>query len=64
MLAAGAEKYVGFLGSGVFMHSGGTNSGSSLFIGYYAGSNGTYALSGSGVLTASAEYVGYYGAAP
>ena len=50
--------------SGSFTQSGGTNSVSSdLYLGYSAGSSGTYNLSGSGLLSAPYEYIGYSGTA-
>ena len=66
VLSAAAE-YVGNSGTGSVMQSGGTNNvpnGSSdgLYLGYNAGSSGTYNLSGSGVLAAFNEYVGNSGA--
>jgi hypothetical protein len=50
-------------GSGVFTQSGGTNSATSglLFLGDYAGSSGSYNLSGSGYLGCASEAVGYAG---
>jgi fibronectin-binding autotransporter adhesin len=61
--------YIGYSGSGSFTQSGGTNSlpGSGfniLYLGYNAGSNGTYSLSGSGLLSWPYEYIGgnYLGA--
>ena len=65
VLSAAAE-YVGNSGTGSFTQSGGTNNvpnGSSdgLYLGYNAGSSGTYNLSGSGVLAAFNEYVGNSG---
>ena len=55
-------EYVGFSGTGSFTQSGGTNSisSNSFYLGYNAGSSGTYSLSG-GQLSASYEYVGYSG---
>ena len=48
------DEYVGYSGTGTFTQSGGTNSVSygSLYLGYNAGSSGTYSLSGSGQLSA------------
>ena len=45
------------------MQSGGTNSVAGyLYLGYNAGSSGTYNLSGSGLLSAGySEYIGYSG---
>ena len=60
-------EYVGNAGSGVFTHSGGTNmveyqnTYGNLYLAYAAGSSGTYNLSGSAVLSALSEYVGYSG---
>ncbi len=43
------SEIIGAIGSGTFTHSGGTNTADSITI----GSNGTYALSGAGVLSAN-----------
>ena len=65
-----ANQYLGTSGTASFMQSGGTNSiasnGSyygyaSLYLGYNAGSSGTYSLSGNGLLSAGSAYVGYSG---
>ena len=66
----GAE-YIGYHGTGIFTQSGGTNTCynafgnigyyGQLFLGYYAGSSGTYNLSGSGQLLEPYIYVGYNG---
>ena len=57
--------YIGNPGTGVFTHTGGTaNLGGSyggLFVGYTAGSTGTYSLGGSGVLFAVNEFLGSSG---
>ena len=57
---------VGTSGTGFFTQSGGTNtvlySGGIpfyLYLGYNSGSSGTYCLSGTSLLSATAEYVGY-----
>jgi autotransporter-associated beta strand protein len=62
------NQYVGYSGTGNFAQSGGTNAASnSLYLGYNAGGapgtpgRGTYNLSGSGLLTASSESIGYAG---
>ena len=56
---------VGSTGTGTFAQSGGTNDLSptlgDLYLGYNAGSNGSYSLGGSGVLYTSHEYVAYWG---
>ena len=68
-LSSGPE-YVGRHGAGTFDQSGGTNmivGDNNLYIGYAAGSHGTYNLSGTGSLAmgdatlAGIEYVGYNG---
>ncbi len=59
-LQAGTE-YVGKNGVGALTQSGGVNSTSSLYLGYNAGSSGTYTLSGLGTLSASSEYIGSSG---
>ena len=69
-LSAG-YTYVGYSGTGTFTQSGGNNSitlansfpaNPSLYLGYDAGSSGSYGLSGTGQLIAYSEYVGYSGA--
>ena len=64
MISEGVE-YVGYSGSGSFSQSGGINGiDNGFYIGYNAGTAGTYNLSGSGVLLGYAnedEYVGYSG---
>ena len=65
-----SSEYIGYSGTGIFNHTGGTNtlppgtSGATggLFLGYNPNSNGTYILSGTSVLSAGYEYVGYSGA--
>jgi hypothetical protein len=56
-----SSEIVGVSGSGTFIQTGGTNTASSLSIGFDSGSNGTYALGGSGSLTADVEYIGRSG---
>jgi fibronectin-binding autotransporter adhesin len=51
---------VGLTGTSTFMQSGGTNSSSNVYVGYYSTSSGTYNLAG-GVLSASSQNVGYSG---
>jgi hypothetical protein len=65
--AQSVGECVGYAGSGTFNQSGGVNTigGDGLFLGYYAGATGTYALS-EGTLSVTwgygfAEYVGYQG---
>ena len=59
--------YIGYAGTGVFAQSGGLHNEAAgpfdgaIFVGYKPGSNGTYNLSGSGVLNTMSEYVGYSG---
>jgi autotransporter-associated beta strand protein len=56
-------QVVGWSGTGIFTHAGGSNSASGLSIGQSATGNGSYNLSESGTLSiASSEYVGYSGA--
>jgi len=56
-----SNEYVGLRGSGNFAQSGGTNSmPNGLYIGDYAGSSGTYSLSG-GQVSADVACVGYSG---
>ena len=50
--------------TGTFTQTGGTHSIlNSLDVGYASGSSGTYSLSGTGLLTAAAEYIGTSGTA-
>ena len=67
LLWAQNEYVGGNLGSGTFIQSAGTNNiasnyGTSLYLGYGAGSSGSYSL-GNGQLLAFFEYVGYSGTA-
>ena len=61
------HEYVGYSGTGSFTQSGGSNAGAnssnplSLTLGNNSGSVGTYALSSTGQLTATAETIGYNG---
>ncbi len=53
---------MGLSGTGTFTQSSGTNSiTNGLNLGWYAGSNGTYNISGSGSLFAASEFVGVSG---
>ena len=53
---AGGNETIGNSATGSFTQSGGTNSVSNnLYLGYNAGSSGTYNLSGSGLLSAANE---------
>ncbi len=73
-LAAGTltttTEYVGYSGVGAFTQTGGTNtpgnvtnngnsSSGGLYLGYNPGASGSYNLSGSGLLSAPSEFVGY-----
>ncbi len=65
VLTAGTES-IGYSGNGVFTQSGGSNGisnslGSFFALGFGSRGNGSYNLSGSGVLSAQAEYIGYSG---
>ncbi len=55
--------YVGFIGNGTFTQSGGTNTiSNTLYLAAQSGAaNGTYTLSGTGVLRATSEHVGEQG---
>lgn len=58
------NEYIGYSGIGTFNQSGGTNSiwgdgPGNLYVGYNAGSSGTYKLSGTGSLGADSEYIGW-----
>ena len=67
------QEYIGNSGAGTFTQSGGSNfvgtpgNGSSsmgnLYLAYNPGSSGTYNLSGSGLLSANTELIGYSGPA-
>ncbi|MDH3214022.1 MAG: hypothetical protein OEM05_16205, partial [Myxococcales bacterium] len=55
--------YIGYSGTGAFIHSAGTADIGALMLGENAGGDGSYELSGTGLLTVgSQEYVGYSGA--
>lgn len=59
---AARDEYLGYYGNGSFNQSGGTNTVNGvLFLGYGAGSSGTYNLSGTGSLTALAVNIGVGG---
>jgi autotransporter-associated beta strand protein len=58
--------YVGYGNTGVFSHSGGTNTVGTLFVGPFAvfvnqPDNGSYLLGGAGELSAGTEWIGCYG---
>src|SRR5207253_2923799 len=64
--SATGSEFVGYSGSGSFNQSGGTHtvgttaSGPTLELGYNAGANGSYVLSGTGSLTVNGfENIGY-----
>ncbi|MGA2060897.1 MAG: autotransporter-associated beta strand repeat-containing protein [Thermoguttaceae bacterium] len=60
-------EYIGYSGTGIFNQTGGTNAFSyespvqDLYLGYRAGSSGTYDLSGAGQLYKAGEFIGYSG---
>jgi T5SS/PEP-CTERM-associated repeat protein len=64
-LVANESEVVAFNGTGTFNHSGGTNTinanaNGAFFVGFNAGSAGTYNLSGTGALLSNeSEYIGY-----
>jgi hypothetical protein len=61
---SGNYAFVGSSGTGSFTQSAGTNSTIHLYIGSDTGSNGSYSLSGSGLILSGGgilEYVGYSG---
>ncbi|MBN2579719.1 MAG: autotransporter-associated beta strand repeat-containing protein, partial [Pirellulales bacterium] len=58
-----SREYIGYSGTGHFNHSAGTNTAKGLYLGYESGSEGTYALSGTGAISMIAEYIGYDAAA-
>ena len=61
-LSTSFSAFIGYTGTGTFTQTGGTNSISSyLYLGSSSGSSGTYDLSGTGQLSATAEYIGYSG---
>jgi autotransporter-associated beta strand protein len=67
-LTAGYWEYIGYSGTGAFTQTGGINTFSfssgpyyAQYLGYNFGSTGTYNLSGTGQLSAAAEYIGYSG---
>ena len=65
-VTAGYYEKIGVLGTGVFNQSGGTNNfsnwGWALYLGYNAGGNGTYNLTGGQLTTPNCpDYIGYSG---
>ena len=65
MSVTGSE-YLGYSGTATFTETAGSNSLTTLYMGYNSGSVGTYGLSTAGsptlgLLSASNEYVGYSG---
>ena len=63
-LLSASYEYVGCYGTGTFIQSGGTNTIANdefqgLYLGYNAGSSGTYSLGGTAQLSAPSEYVGF-----
>jgi hypothetical protein len=65
LAASGGWEYVGYAGVGSFNQPAGTNTifpNNYLYVGFLAGSTGTYTLGGTGTLTANSyEYIGYSG---
>ncbi len=61
--AGAAGETIGYNGTGTFTQTGGTNTASGvLYLGYQAGSSGTYSLSATGSLSNTGNvYVGYNG---
>jgi autotransporter-associated beta strand protein len=62
LLSAGTEFLGYYYGNGAFTQTGGTHAVATLYIGEYGFGNeggGTYSLSGSGLLSAGTEYLGY-----
>jgi autotransporter-associated beta strand protein len=61
-LSVWKSSYVGNSGTGTFKQSGGTNTiSSSLYLGFYSGSSGTYILSEKSELSAYDEHIGEFG---
>jgi fibronectin-binding autotransporter adhesin len=60
-LTASNDESIGYSGTGTFTQTGGTNTVSSLSLGYNSGASGTYNLSDTGKLSASYEYIGRSG---
>ena len=70
-LLTNSPEFVGYSGEGTFTQSGGTNTANAsgltdffmpaICLGWNPGSSGSYTLSGSGVLSASMQDVGYSG---
>lgn len=56
-----ASEVVGYSGNGTFVQSGGNHTVNDLTLGYSSGANGTYTLSGIGLLSVGEEVVGYGG---
>ncbi len=55
-----ANEYIGYSASGTFYHGSGKNSSDALYLGYMAGSSGTYNF-GGGALSTSEELIGRSG---
>ena len=54
------DDYIGYSGTGTFTQSGGDKEVmGNLYLGYKAGSSGTYTLSGTGTLSAANEHIGW-----
>jgi fibronectin-binding autotransporter adhesin len=60
-LLSSNTEYIGYSGTGTFTQTSGTNSLSTLYLGYNSGSSGTYNLNATGQLATSVEYIGYSG---
>ena len=59
VLTATSVEQVGCLAPGAFTQSAGSNTTPYLYVGLYSDSSGTYSLDGAGLLSTTAEYVGY-----
>jgi autotransporter-associated beta strand protein len=56
------DEYIGYTGIGTFIHSAGSNTAISTWLGYSSTGNGTYELSGTGYLrSVYGEKIGCYG---
>ena len=58
-LSAASCEYVGSAGAGTIVQSGGTNHATSVYLGFHAGSGGTYSQSGGLLAATNCECVGY-----
>jgi hypothetical protein len=61
LLSVKRNEIVGNSGTGSFEQTGGTNSATKLYLGFNAGSSGSYTLSAGSLSTSGEQWVGYQG---